>query len=443
MIRRATALAVVVATAYVVRQHGPADGEARTMALAAGFALVAAALAGDFVEKLRLPRVSGYLLFGLAAGPYFSNVISRPMARELRLIDGVAVALIAMIAGLEMNVLRLKPRIIRMLQVGGITIAILFAVLFVGLYAAWPWLPILPGATGALRFAMAFLFATVVTSFSPTVTIAVMAENRAAGPLSELTLAVVVLGDLLLVLLFGVSMQLVRTATGAASQEVGLFVHLSWEIVGSMAFGATVGALLALYLRAIGRELAIVLVACCVVLSEVGAWMRFEPVLAALVAGLIVENVAPPRGDALRRAVERSALPILIVFFAAAGASLQLDALRTVGFVAGALALARLLLIRIGTSAGARVAGIEGSLVWRGLVSQAGLTLGLTVIVASEYPTWGAPLQTIMVAMIALHELVGPVLFRSALARAGEIGRADLTGADASIAPESGLAGAS
>jgi hypothetical protein len=50
--------------------------------------------------------------------------------------------------------------------------------------------------------------------------------------------------------------------------------------------------------------------------------LTFEPLLAALAAGLVVENVAPPRGDALRVAVERGALPVLVLFFATAGASL-------------------------------------------------------------------------------------------------------------------------
>jgi hypothetical protein len=61
--------------------------------------------------------------------------------------------------------------------------------------------------------------------------------------------------------------------------------------------------------------------------------------------------------------------------------------------------------------------------VWFGLVSQAGVTLGLTTIVAGEFGDWGSRVQTLMVALIALHELVGPVLFRSALTRAGEIGK--------------------
>jgi hypothetical protein len=58
-------------------------------------------------------------------------------------------------------------------------------------------------------------------------------------------------------------------------------------------------------------------------------------------------------------------------------------------------------------------------------VAQAGVTFGLAALVAGEFEDWGAKVQTLIVAISALHVLIGPVLFRSALARAGEIGRAD------------------
>jgi hypothetical protein len=53
------------------------------------------------------------------------------------------------------------------------------------------------------------------------------------------------------------------------------------------------------------------------------------------------------------------------------------------------------------------------------------VTLGLTMIVAAKYPGWGTTMQTLMVSLIAIHQLIGPVLFRAALARAGEIGKMD------------------
>jgi Kef-type K+ transport system membrane component KefB len=423
--RRLIALAVTMLVVTSVVWTSPSLPASRPTALALGFALIAAALAGELLERLRLPRVTGYLLFGMVCGPYLGNIITRPMARELQLINGVAVVLIAFIAGLEMNVRRLRPRLRAMLQLGSITMLVLYVVMFVVFWLAWPWLGLAPELAGLQRVAVAALLTTLVASFSPTVTIALITESRASGPLSELTLAVVILADLLLILVFTLIMQVVRYAFGG-TQEIGLVVGLSWEVFGSFAFGLAVGAVFALYLRFVGRELPVVLLAVCALITGLGAQLHLEPLLAALAAGLVVENISTSSGEMLKEATERGALPVLVVFFAAAGASLQLDALATIGTVALVVAALRMVLLRAATRMGATYARVEdpvGGLVWMGLVSQAGVTLGLTLIVAGEYPAWGGPIQTLLVALIAIHQLIGPVLFRAALARAGEIGR--------------------
>lgn len=427
--RRAAALALVLALAWLVANlDAPQGAPTRVAGLALGVALIAAYLAGVLLERLRLPKVTGYLLFGLVCGPYLLNFITRPMARELQVFNGLAVALIAFIAGLEINVSRLAPRLASLTKLGLVILGTLYAVLFTVFWLAWPWLPIAPDATPLVRAALAFLLTAVVASFSPTVTIAVVAESRSAGVYTETSLAVVILADLLLILMFTVAMELVRYAGGVASQEVGLLASASWEIIGSLAFGAIVGAVFSLYLRSIGRELTLVLVGLCLMLSIAARALHFEPVLAALAAGLVVENIAPPAGDALKRAVERGALPVLVIFFVAAGASLQVDALATIGLVALAVAVLRGLLAWGGAHLGARMSGQQppvSNMLWMSLISQAGVTLGLTLIAAQEFPEWGAPFQTLMVALIGINQLIGPVLLRTALARAGEVGKMD------------------
>jgi hypothetical protein len=59
-----------------------------------------------------------------------------------------------------------------------------------------------------------------------------------------------------------------------------------------------------------------------------------------------------------------------------------------------------------------------------GLISQAGVTLGLATLVAAEFPRWGSPVRTLVIALTGLHILIGPILFKAALQRAGELDRA-------------------
>jgi trehalose 6-phosphate synthase len=424
--RRLVPVALVVAAVLWVRSIGQAGAaDLPSTALALGFTLLAAMVSADFLRQFRLPRLTGYLLFGLLFGPYLGNVISEPMARQLQIVNGIATTLIAFIAGLTLNLDRLGQRVSGIARVTAVTLVVAMVGLFVVAWVAWPWLPVAPHATGLAKLSMVALVVVVVVSFSPTMTAAVISETGARGPLSDLVLAMVVLADLVVLVLFSVLMQGARLVLGTnAGSEVNVLIRLAWEIGGAVAFGSLVGALFALYLRWVGREIPIVLIAVGVVLSQVGTAQRFEPLLAAMAAGLVIENLAVAQGDALKMALQRGALPVLVVFFVAVGTSLRLDAVVTMGAVAIGLMVLRIALIRLGLTVGLRAshaASVFGAYAWTGLISQAGITLGLASVLATEFPSWGEQVQMLLVALIAIDELIGPPVFRIGLARAGEI----------------------
>ena len=74
-------------------------------------------------------------------------------------------------------------------------------------------------------------------------------------------------------------------------------------------------------------------------------------------------------------------------------------------------------------STAAAVAGAPASVVrygWTGFVGQAGVTLGFAVLVEQRFPELGPLVKTVVLAAIALNQVVGPVLFRVGLGLAGE-----------------------
>ena len=424
--KRALAVALIVGAMIAVRGIGPVQGgEPRGIALALGFALVAALVTGAFLKRFRLPRLTGYLLFGLLVGPYLGNVITEAMARQLLVVTGIATTLIAFIAGLSLNLERLERRVPGAVTATVVTLGVAMTGLGLMTWLLWPWLPIVPEASGSARLMMVAVLVVIMVSFSPTMSAAVITETGSRGKLSDFVLAIVVLADLIILVLFSLTMQLARwTLSDTAADDVNLLVRLAWEIGGAIAFGCLIGALFALYLRYVGREVTLGLLIVGLVLSQVGFGQRVEPLLAAMAAGIVIANMAVSQGEKLKAAVQEGALPLLVVFFVAVGASLRLDALAVAGVAAMGLALARIGLIWIGVRTGLRAAGVRdraSDYVWTGLISQAGITLGLAATVATEFSTWGGQVQMLLVALIAIDELLGPALFRSGLVRAGEI----------------------
>ena len=425
--RRLAALAITMALAWLLVERLGTE-PAGSAALALGVALIAASIVGWLFEFARLPRVTGYLAFGLLCGPSVANIITDVMARDLRAASGFAIALIAFTAGLQLQIDRFQPTFRALLTMSLVTMLVAWVLMGAALYVAWPWLPIGAGLTGLQRVAAAALASSVLVGVSPTVVAAVIGEGRARGPLATMSAGTVVLVEVAIIVTFAVVLQTSRSLFGlpqiGSTSAVGA---AAWTLVGSAAFGAILGALFAFYMRFVGRETTIVLLALCALIAGLGPRLQLEPLIVGLAAGFIVQNVMPPAGDVLRESIERGGLPVFVIFFAALGASLHVEALAVMGALAIAVSLVRMGVMRYGVAAGCRVAGIdtpEGAVVWRALVPASGITLGLAVVLTGVFPDWGMRLQTLVVAVVALQEVVGPLLFRATLVELGEVDRA-------------------
>jgi Kef-type K+ transport system membrane component KefB len=155
-------------------------------------------------------------------------------------------------------------------------------------------------------------------------------------------------------------------------------------------------------------------------------YLHFDPLLALLIAGFVVQNFSR-QGDKFLHAVEQTAAVVFVVFFATAGAHLDIPLLRQVWPVALALAGARGIVSYVGHRFATRLAE-ETPVVrrwgWMSLISQAGLTLGLAAAIERVFPELGGGFAALVIGTVAINEMVGPVLFKLALDRTGETGRA-------------------
>jgi Kef-type K+ transport system membrane component KefB len=118
---------------------------------------------------------------------------------------------------------------------------------------------------------------------------------------------------------------------------------------------------------------------------------------------------------------------VFVVFFAIAGAQLELRQLYSIAPLVLPIILVRAASIWAGTRIGARWAGTgkEGDRIWLGLISQAGVAIGLATVVAQAYPVRGAELRNVFLGVMAINQIFGPILFRHALVSSGEVAAAD------------------
>ena len=418
------------------------DGGSGGTSLSFGYLLLTAFFVGELFKRIRLPKLTGYIATGIVIGPGVLGLVSDLALANLQIVTGVAVALIALTAGTEIELRAMRPLFrsiawITLVAVGGTTVLLGAAV-----FLARPLLPFMADMPASRALAVSLVLGVVMVAQSPAVVVALRNELSADGPVARTVLGVVVIADLVVILLFAIVTALAKSVFGASAGISDTMSALAWELLGSLVAGVLVGAVLATYLRRVQGGAAIFVMAVCFIVAEVGRRVHFDPLLVALSAGIFIRNLSTA-GDRLHREIEASALPVYVVFFAVAGATIHLDVLAVVGVPAAIFVVVRALGLLVGTRAGGWLADAP-AVVQRyagfGLLPQAGLALALAMLFAKTFPEFGAEAGALTLGVVAINEILAPALYRVALIRSGDASRAALA-TPLPSAPPAGAAG--
>lgn len=415
-----------------------------TALLALGFVILASYTFGQLVERIRLPHITGYLIAGVALGPsaaellpeawrwppFDHGVLNSNVVSQLAPLDTLAVALIAITAGGELKIASLRRGLSGILGVltGQVVFVVGLSVLFVvAISGGVPQLA-MPGfhsVATPVAAALGAVVGTISVATSPAATIAVINDSKASGPFTRNVLATVVLKDVVVVVLFSLASTWAVQMAGLSGADEALGPYLLKHIGGALLLGVLVGLGAALYLRYVKAEVLLFLAFLIYTLAYVAAELDVEPVVLFIAAGFAAANFSS-EGDALIETVETLSLPVYVVFFTLAGARLHLAEVAEVAPFALALVAVRALGVYLGVAVGGRATGADPKVQrygWLGFISQAGVAISLAAIVAERFGQTGQTLSTLIIAAIALNELVGPILLSVGLSLAGEMGR--------------------
>lgn len=380
--------------------------------LSVGLILLVALVAGHLVQYLRLPEVTGYLAVGVIIGPSAFDIITHENLQALQLLSEVALGLILFSIGTIVDASTFK-RIGRL--VGAVTAAEAFGacILVVAIMLAI-----------GVPIPVALLLGVVAMETAPATTLMVVREYDARGPMTEALLALLAFNNVLVLITFSVVAAILTFAAGTGGSPYASVHALLWTTLASVSLGALVGLLLDLWSGRVKESGENAILAIGAVLLTVGAAraLGVSPLLATLAVGATIANTAGPT-ESLVSELRRTDPPVFAAFFVLAGAELPLAllpqiggaglayvAMRGLGKVAGAFLALRVL---------ASSASLQRHLGWC-ILSSSSLAIGLTIQIRSQFPEYGEQVAAIVLAAVIVFEIVGPVLARTALVRAGE-----------------------
>lgn len=421
--RRIIVLALLFGAMRLIEPLGRAGGAPEAL-LTFGFLILVAYAAGELSERFRQPKLVGYLVAGVLAGPTVLASVTAEAAAQLEPVSDLAIALIAFLAGAELDLEEVRRRGLKLLRLTVVELGLATLALFGTAMALRQWIPFLADADMQRAILFAGLFALIAVMHSPAIVMAILTETKASGPAARATLAVVLLSEVVVVLLFSLLLGVVQRLLPGAAEPSGGVALIVWEIAGSVPIGIALGVGVAFALRVVHEDRVIFALLAALLGQQVAHLLHVEVLITLLVAGFVAVNVA--RGDdgpELRHAMERSATPVFVVFFALAGVAINVPEAVRLAPVVIPLVLIRIVSLAIGVrlgSGGLELGPVQRRALWQGLVAQAGVAIGLVSIVAEAYPEAGASMRALALAIIAVNGTVGPILFRRGLEAADE-----------------------
>ncbi len=406
--------------------------------LSIAVALFAGLLMTRVIKPFGLPAVTGYLIAGILIGPFCLGAFgidglgftSAEYLAKFGVIADVALGFIAFSIGNEFRLKQLKQigkqaTIIAVFQALAATLLVDIALIALSLILGEEVLPT----------SVAITLGAVATATAPAATLMVVRQYKAKGKLTDILLPIVALDDAVGLIVFAISFGIAKGMISGSIDIFSIVINPLIEILVSLLLGAVAGFLLSQaekFFHSRSKRLSVSVTA--VVLTVAISMLKFEigPVhigfsslLTCMMLGTIFCNFCESSEELMDR-VDRWTTPLFILFFVISGAELQLEVFGqiTVVLIGLVYILFRSAGKYFGSFASAKTTKCDNNIVkYLGitLLPQAGVALGMSVTAQQLGAYEGTLVRNIILFSVLIYELVGPMLTKWALTKAGEI----------------------
>lgn len=417
--------------------------------LSTAVSLFAGLIMTRVLKPFKLPDVTAYLIGGVLIGTFclgrfifngyvvgFNDKIAPTDA--FGIISDVALGFIAFDIGNEFRLSELKKTgkqatVIGILQ--ALTATVFVDAALIGVH----FIILKTMDKDLLPIPACIILGAIATATAPAATLMVVRQYKAKGPLTDLLLPIVALDDAVGLVVFAISFGVAKALHGGSIDVISVVVNPLMEIVLSFVVGTAVGYAVSqieklFHSRSNRLTLLITFVFITVVLAHLSikvgkVELSASPLLTCMMFGTIFCNVCKTSEEMMER-VERWTKPIYTLFFVISGASLDLSVFKQPVFVMIGIIyiLFRSLGKYFGAMSSAKMMKCSPSTVkYLGitLFPQAGVALGMVSAVASDSVFGpmhiGNTVRFVVLFAVLIYEVVGPVLTKIALTKAGDI----------------------
>jgi len=381
--------------------------------------LLAGSLFGAVARRAGLPGITGQIIGGVLIGGAGLDLFSKESIAGLEPLTEIALGLIAVTVGAHLHIGRLSNAVRRLFYLLVAESTITPLVVFGACYGL-----------GGASFELALLFGAVSIATAPATIVALVRETRSKGVFVKTLIAAVALNNTACIVVFEVCRALIGSEFSLASDALLDAEGAVVQLLGPALLGAIAAIALDRVTRlALGPErLATAAVVALVLTSGLATSLGISPMLACLVLGAVQTNITHSRSHLVDSVFDNFEPAILTVFFTLAGMHLSFDHLEHAGILVLLYFVARFGGKLLAADLALRAAQITERVrknLGLALVPQAGVAVGLVLLIQEDarFAEVSGLFAAVVLTVVTVNEIVGPILTRIALTRAGEIGR--------------------
>ena len=379
--------------------------------LSVGIIILLGLLGGKAISKLKVPRVTGWMLIGLFFGPSVLGVLSSSTLNDIGMINDIALGLILFAIGGEIELHHIQ--------------ALGKKVIYIALAESGGAFILVGGLTYAFssNWQLAILLGSISIATAPGVTLLVIREYKARGPLTDTLLAVVAINNVLCLVVF----RLVFAVYSAVQGDPiwGVVLATAKEFMLSVVIGGAVAGMITFWEQKTDdlSELLLVIIGGLLVGIGLSKTLGISHLMTCLIIGVVTNSLSMMH-RLVYAELRQTEMPFYIAFFVLSGASLHLSSLAELGLLGIIYLLARPVGKYIGAVVSARKFQAVPAVIENlglALLPQAGVAIGLVLTVTQTHPEMGQTISTVILSSIIIYESIGPFLTRFAISRAKEI----------------------
>jgi len=397
-----------------------------------GVIIAAAFFFGGLANKLKLPKITGFIIAGIILNPSLTHFIPADFASQATPITNIALAFITFAVGGALWYPRIKKLGKDIFYITIFEAEFSFLAVAIGSCLALPFFLHSSTATWTTVFIpLSLLLAALAAPTDASGILAVVHQYKAKGPVTSTIIAVDAVDDVFGIINYSIATVVASAMIMQHSFSLQSFFREPFVIIaGSILLGIALGIIFNLLSPFVKKGSEGVLIIMVLGLLSLGfglaTMLGIDELLVTMVMGIAVVNFNVHKDEIFRILERYTEQLILLLFFTLSGMYLNL-----VNFADSLIFILLFFVFRtIGKYTGTMLGGFLAKAPVNvrkhtagGLIPLGGITVGLALMM-KEKPVFGAIsdfIISIIIGSTVVHEIIGPIMTKWTLKKAGEI----------------------